>query len=102
MTGYDMQFNSINFTPEAGLRYVNIDQKSYTDSREIDADTHTAFVYGEYKPSNWYVNGLATYSWGDYDEHAAVKKASYDVNSFGLQAMTGYDMQFNSINFTPP
>lgn len=107
--GFDADSNGVAFGAEkqitdstkAGIGYAYTNTDIDTDSREIDADTHTAFVYGEYKPSNWYVNGLATYSWGDYDEHAAVKKASYDVNSFGLQAMTGYDMQFNSINFTP-
>ena len=32
MAGYDMLVGGVNVTPEAGLRYVNINQKSYTDS----------------------------------------------------------------------
>ena len=73
--------------------------------RSTDVDTHTAIVYGEYKPSNWYVNGIATYGWSDYEEKKSVAgvgvKADYDVETFGLQAMTGYDMQVNGFGFTP-
>lgn len=50
----------------AGYAYTNSDVKQ--GDRKIDVDTHTAFVYGEYKPSDWYVNGIASYNWGDYDE----------------------------------
>lgn len=69
--------------------------------RSTDVDTHTAIVYGEYKPSNWYVNSIATYGWSDYSEDKSVAgvgvKADYDVETFGLQAMTGYDMQFKGL-----
>lgn len=69
--------------------------------RSTDVDTHTAIVYGEYKPSNWYVNGIATYGWSDYEESKNVAgvgvKADYDVETFGLQAMTGYDMNINGL-----
>jgi outer membrane autotransporter protein len=73
--------------------------------RSTDVDTHTAIVYGEYKPSNWYVNGIATYGWSDYEESKNVAgvgvKADYDVETFGLQAMTGYDMNINGLCITP-
>ena len=73
--------------------------------RSTDVDTHAALVYGEYKPSNWYVNGIATYGWSDYEENKSVAgvgvKADYDVETFGLQAMTGYDMQVNGLGITP-
>ena len=71
----------------------------------VTVDTHTAILYGEYKPSNWYVNGIATYGWSDYSEDKNVAgvgvKADYDVETFGLQAMTGYDMQVKGFGFTP-
>ena len=73
--------------------------------RDTDVDTHTAIVYGEYKPSNWYVNGIANYNWSDYSEDKNVAgvgvKADYDVETFGLQTMTGYDMDVNGVNVTP-
>lgn len=87
----------------AGYAYTNTDIDGFM--RSTDVDTHTAIVYGEYKPSNWYVNGIATYGWSDYSEDKNVAgvgvKAEYDVETFGLQAMTGYDMNVNGLGVTP-
>ncbi len=86
-----------------GYAYTNTDIDGFM--RDTDVDTHTAILYGEYKPSNWYVNGIATYGWSDYSEDKSVAgvgvKADYDVETFGLQAMTGYDMNVNGLGFTP-
>ena len=86
-----------------GYAYTNTDIDSFM--RSTDVDTHTAFVYGEYKPSNWYVNGIASYGWSDYSEDKNVSgvgvKADYDAETFGLQAMTGYDMQLKHFGLTP-
>ena len=87
----------------AGYAYTNTDIDGFM--RSTDVDTHTAIVYGEYKPSNWYVNGIATYGWSDYSEDKNVSgqniNADYDVETFGLQAMTGYDMPVKGFGFTP-
>ena len=86
-----------------GYAYTNTDIDGFM--RSTDVDTHTAIVYGEYKPSNWYVNGIASYGWSDYEEDKNVSgigvKSDYDVESFGLQAMTGYDMQVKGFGLTP-
>ena len=87
----------------AGYAYTNTDIDGFM--RSTDVDTHTAILYGEYKPSNWYVNGIATYGWSDYSEDRNVSgqniNADYDVETFGLQAMTGYDMQVKNFGLTP-
>ena len=86
-----------------GYAYTNTDIDGFM--RSTDVDTHTAILYSEYKPSNWYINGIATYGWSDYSEDKNVAgvgvKADYDVETFGLQAMTGYDMNVNGLGFTP-
>lgn len=73
--------------------------------RDTDVKTHTAILYGEYKPKNWYVNTIASYGWSDYDEKKNVAgvgvKADWDVEPFALQMMTGYDMYFNGFGVTP-
>ena len=111
--GFDADSHGIAFGAE---KFVTDDVKagvgyaySKTDidgfMRSTDVDTHTAILYGEYKPSNWYVNGIATYGWSDYKESKSVAgvgvKADYDVETFGLQAMTGYDMNINGFGLTP-
>ena len=86
-----------------GYAYTNTDIDGFM--RSTDVDTHTGFVYGEYKPSNWYVNGIMSYGWSDYSENKNVSgigvKADYDAETFGLQAMTGYDMQVKGFGLTP-
>lgn len=73
--------------------------------RDTDVKTHTAILYGEYKPNNWYVNAITSYGWSDYDEKKNVAgvgvKADWDVEPFALQMMTGYDMYFNGFGVTP-
>lgn len=73
--------------------------------RDTDVKTHTAILYGEYKPKNWYVNAIASYGWSDYDEKKNVAgvgvKADWDVEPFALQMMTCYDMYFNGFGVTP-
>lgn len=73
--------------------------------RDTDVKTHTAILYGEYKPKNWYVNAIASYGWSDYDEKKNVAgvgvKTDWDVEPFALQMMTGYDMYFNGFGVTP-
>ena len=111
--GFDADSNGIAFGAEKfvtddtkvgiGYAYTNTDIDGFM--RSTDVDTHTAILYGEYKPSNWYVNGIATYGWSDYEESKSVAgvgvKADYDVETFGLQAMTGYDMNINGLGITP-
>ena len=36
--------------------------------RDIDILTTLGFIYGEYKPSNWFVNTTLSYGQSDYDE----------------------------------
>ncbi|MBQ9732091.1 MAG: autotransporter domain-containing protein [Alphaproteobacteria bacterium] len=86
-----------------GYAYNHTDVDGFM--RSTDVDTHTAIAYGEYKPSNWFVNAVATYGWSDYEENKNVAgstvKAKYDAESFGLQAMTGYEFDVNGYSITP-
>ena len=92
----------INDNSKAGIGYAftNTDVDS-VDGRNTDIDTHTVFVYGEYKPSKWFVNGYAGYNFADYEESSVLKKADYDVNSISLQAMTGYELSVGSFDVIP-
>ena len=87
----------------AGYAYNSTDIDGH--NRDTDVHTSTLFAYGEYKPNNWFVNGIASYGWSDYSEtkHSTVDvKSKYDVNTFGLQAMTGYDINLpQAFTLTP-
>ena len=95
------------FSPaiKAGIGYAYSKSDVSGFLRDTDIKTHTALVYGEYKPNNWFINGIATYGWSDYGEDKNVAgigvKADYDVEAMALQLMTGYDMNLNGYGLTP-
>ena len=64
-------------------------------SRDTEIDSHSVFAYGQYKPSEWYVNATVNYTMSDYTESGdalGIAVASdYSTSAFGAQLMTGYD-----------
>ena len=87
-----------------GYAYSQSDINGYT--RDTDVDTHSLFVYGQYQPADWYVKGVAAYSWSDYEEKKSVlghdAKAKYDVDTLALQGLYGYNFHIgDGYNITP-
>ena len=82
------------WTIGGGLAFNNSDV--HADSMHTDIDSKTLFLYGQYKPNNWFVNATATYSMSEYTENKTATgwvdySHTYDVDSYGAQVMTGYD-----------
>lgn len=92
-----------NMLAGVGYAYTKTDIDGFL--RKTRVETNTAFLYGEYKPSDWFINAMASYNWGDYEEKRFVAgnkvSADYDVNSIGLQVMTGYDFMIRDAVLTP-
>lgn len=86
-----------------GFAYTNTDVDGFL--RTTDVDTMTAFVYGEYKPADWYVNGILSYAWSNYDEDRSVAgtavTADYDADTFGLQVTGGHNFNVAGYAVTP-
>ena len=95
----------INKSVKAGVGYAYSKTDIDGFMRDTDVKTHTAILYGEYKPSNWYANAVVSYGWSDYEEKKNVAgvgvKADWDVESFAVQAMTGYQMNVDGFGITP-
>ncbi|MBR3930033.1 MAG: autotransporter outer membrane beta-barrel domain-containing protein, partial [Alphaproteobacteria bacterium] len=66
-------------------------------SRDTDIDSHSVFVYGQYKPAAWYVNAMLNYTMSDYTETGdalgMAVSADYKTNAFGGQIAAGYDFE---------
>ena len=79
------------FTLGVGYAYNNTDIKA--DARKTDVKGHNFFVYGEYQPSEWFVNTALSYSKSDYKEQKQLvgTDAKYNVETYGAQAIAGYD-----------
>ena len=86
----------INGKYTLGIGYAYNDTDVDSNSRDTAIESHSVFLYGQYKPNEWYVNAALNYTMSNYTESADVygvklADAEYDVNSFGGQIMTGYD-----------
>lgn len=81
------------WTIGGGLAFNNSDV--HADGRHTEIDSKSLFLYGQYKPSKWFVNATATYSMSEYTETQQVAgvdlMSTYDVDAYGAQVMTGYD-----------
>ncbi|MBP1531975.1 MAG: autotransporter outer membrane beta-barrel domain-containing protein, partial [Alphaproteobacteria bacterium] len=89
----------------AGLGYQYDDTDVDAKNRDFDIKTSSWFAYAQYKPSNWFVNTAASYSYADYKEkrYTLGQKiiGKYDVDIFALQALTGYDLVTKYVDIIP-
>ena len=85
-----------------GAGFAYNDSDVHASGRRTDIDGKTLFVYGQYKPTNWFVNGTLAYTMSEYTESVnpfgEYITSDYDVDTYGAQLMTGYDMAYG---FTP-
>ncbi len=105
-TGAAMGIEKYFSRGKIGLGYAYTSTSIDGFMRDTDVDTHTAMIYGEYKPNNWYANAVVSYGWSSYSEKKNVAgtrvTADYDVDTLGIQAMTGYDIKLaNRTVLTP-
>ena len=82
------------WTIGGGLAFNNSD--IHTDGRgHTNIDSKTLFLYGQYKPAQWFINGALTYNMAEYTESMTIAGApysvEYDVDAYGAQFMGGYD-----------
>lgn len=81
-----------------GIGYAYNDTDVDSDSRDTKIESNSVFVYGQYKPAEWYVNAALNYTMANYtetaDPYGILHESEYDVNSFGGQVMAGYDFAF--------
>lgn len=85
----------VNFTDsfKAGIGYAYTSGDISTDRAQTDVDTHTGFVYGEYKPHKAYVNGVVSYGRSKYDEKTRTVglTSDYNADTIAAQIAAGYD-----------
>ncbi|MBR2136888.1 MAG: autotransporter domain-containing protein [Alphaproteobacteria bacterium] len=88
-----------------GAGYMYDDSDIDGHNRKTDVNTNTIFGYGEYKPSEWFVNGVVSYGRSTYKEKKHVLgnsyKGKYHADTYGLQGLTGYEMATEHVDLTP-
>ena len=90
--GIDGIINS-DITIGAGYMFGHSDVGAIARNTEIDS--HSVFLYGQYRPSNWYMNAVVNYTMSDYSERGSALglavSSDYDLDSFGANVAMGYD-----------
>ncbi len=97
--GVDGTVNNV-WTLGAGYAFAHSDISG--TARDTEIDSLNVFLYGQYKPSDWYINAVLNYASSDYAETSTAPgfsvKSDYDVSSFGAVIMAGYEL---AAGFTP-
>jgi uncharacterized protein with beta-barrel porin domain len=82
-----------------GMQFDDTDVNAF--QRDVGIQTIQGYVYGEYRPSNWFANGVLSYGRTDYDEDKLVIgrniDAHYSADIYSVQGLTGYTFKY----FTP-
>ena len=95
IAGMDKKLNSA-VKIGAGFQYNAGDVKGY--HRDAEVDTLIGFVYGEYRPSKWFISGVTSYGRSDYDEDKYALglkiRGNYSADVYSAQVMTGYDFKY--------
>ena len=90
--GFDGTVNDA-WTMGVGYMYGHSDIGATTRNTEIDS--HSIFAYGQYRPSNWYMNAIMNYTMSDYTEDGSALglrvSSDYDIDAFGANVAVGYD-----------
>ena len=97
--------SEVTDTLTLGVGYATSQTTAKEDLRRTEVDTNTGFISAHYQPNAWWMSGLATFSRGEYEEEkqilSSMGKANYDVDSWGAQVMTGYDIKLDNAIITP-
>ena len=78
-----------------GFGYARTSSDLKTLQRTTDVAGDTFFLYGMYKPADWYLSGVLDYTKSSFDETKDLSGITvadnYDVKTIGGQLMWGYD-----------
>ena len=92
-----------DLTVGAGYAYGYADVAQ--NDRDTTVQTNTGFAFARYQPNKWFVEGVASYSRSQYEEDKSIlstkSSGTYNVDTFAVQAMAGYDFSCRDLLITP-
>ena len=95
--GVDKQFSD---SVVGGLGYSYIQTDGESTNKDLDIDTHSLFVYGEYSKNNWFINLYASYNQSEINQDKQVLdyqlKGKYDVDMYSSQILGGRNIYFDN------
>jgi uncharacterized protein with beta-barrel porin domain len=88
---------------------TDFDERGTVTGGGIDNDNYAASLYGSYSAQDYYIDGIVTYGWSDYDMRRRVyydvqnKVATADTESdqYSLAVGAGYEAHKGALSFGP-
>ncbi len=84
---------------KAGIGYSYAQNEIKAHNRNLDVDSHNVSLYGEYKPNNWFIDGVLGLGWSNYEGKAwsviGTTKSDFDVYTYSAQGTAGYELGMN-------
>jgi outer membrane autotransporter protein len=102
--GLEGKFND-NLT--AGISYANTNSDIDSYKRSTEVSSNTFVLYGEYKQSQLFYNGIIAIGTSKYEEakkldNDLIVNAKYNANTLAFQVGTGYEINdLDVVNITP-
>ncbi|MCL2889819.1 MAG: autotransporter domain-containing protein, partial [Alphaproteobacteria bacterium] len=88
--------SNVTTSTKLGIGYAHTNTKVTPTSRETKIQSNSVLAYAEYKPMEWFINGIASYTFSNYDEDrnigGTILNSEHSVNTFAMQAVTGYEL----------
>ncbi|MCQ2965984.1 MAG: autotransporter domain-containing protein [Alphaproteobacteria bacterium] len=83
----------------AGFAYAYTNSNMKSNGAKSNIDTHGFYAYGQYKPSDWFINGSIGFGLSKADPKGSDK----DIKSkfYSIDALAGYEMNYDFGNLTP-
>ena len=95
----------ITDTLTVGVGYAYGHADIAQSGRDTTAQTNTGFAFAKYQPNKWFVEGVVSYSRSQYEESKNIlstqSDGTYNVDTFAVQAMAGYNLDYQDIVVTP-
>ncbi|MBU6346262.1 autotransporter domain-containing protein [Cylindrospermopsis raciborskii] len=104
--GTDYRFTK-NLALGVAFSYGGSDQSYKNNLGKVSADSYGLSIYSGYNQDKFYLDGLISYGWNNYDitrntgffDRKAISKT--DGNQFGLRLNTGYNLGGKDLEFIP-
>ncbi|HEY9704714.1 MAG TPA: autotransporter domain-containing protein [Allocoleopsis sp.] len=104
--GTDYRFTK-NLALGLAISYAGTDNNFQNNLGKVSADSYGLSVYSSYNQNKFYMDGLISYGWNNYDitrntgffDRQAISKT--DGDQLGLRINTGYNLGEEEVEFTP-
>ncbi|MCL1892323.1 MAG: autotransporter domain-containing protein [Alphaproteobacteria bacterium] len=96
---------NLTSSTKLGIGYAYTHTEVEPTIGETKINSNTILAYGEYKPTEWFLNGVVSNTFGMYSDNKTITgvevHSSHKVDTFAAQGLTGYEIGAADFVVTP-